>query len=121
MPSRRLANFFDEIDMNNDGFISFDEWRYVIFYCYLLGLVAVGPFFLPISCATLGQDWGDPPTVDFAFSLRFFTSIPDCLFGFFFFPWAASLKSSNSVSCYFLRGGTLLKILWLELELVTFI
>ncbi|KAK0741777.1 mitochondrial carrier domain-containing protein [Apiosordaria backusii] len=27
VPSRRLANFFDEIDMNNDGFISFDEWR----------------------------------------------------------------------------------------------
>ncbi len=27
VPRRRLAGFFDEIDMNNDGFISFDEWR----------------------------------------------------------------------------------------------
>ncbi|KAK4222062.1 mitochondrial carrier domain-containing protein [Podospora fimiseda] len=27
VPMRRLAGFFDEIDMNNDGFISFDEWR----------------------------------------------------------------------------------------------
>ena len=28
VPSRRLASFFDEIDRNHDGFISFDEWRY---------------------------------------------------------------------------------------------
>ncbi|KAJ9133552.1 hypothetical protein NKR23_g10637 [Pleurostoma richardsiae] len=27
VPSRRLNGFFDEIDMNNDGYISFDEWR----------------------------------------------------------------------------------------------
>ncbi|EOO00441.1 putative calcium dependent mitochondrial carrier protein [Phaeoacremonium minimum UCRPA7] len=27
VPLRRLAGFFDEIDMNNDGYISFDEWR----------------------------------------------------------------------------------------------
>ena len=27
VPSRRLAGFFAEIDLNNDGFISFDEWR----------------------------------------------------------------------------------------------
>ncbi|KAK4186047.1 mitochondrial carrier domain-containing protein [Podospora australis] len=27
VPMRRLAGFFDEIDLNNDGFISFDEWR----------------------------------------------------------------------------------------------
>lgn len=27
VPSRRLSGFFDEIDMNRDGFISFDEWR----------------------------------------------------------------------------------------------
>ncbi|KAL8296750.1 hypothetical protein RB597_006053 [Gaeumannomyces tritici] len=25
--SRRLTGFFDEIDMNNDGYISFEEWR----------------------------------------------------------------------------------------------
>jgi len=29
VPNRRLSGFFDEIDMNNDGYISFDEWRYV--------------------------------------------------------------------------------------------
>lgn len=27
VPKRRVAGFFDEIDMNNDGFITFDEWR----------------------------------------------------------------------------------------------
>ncbi|KAK0708954.1 mitochondrial carrier domain-containing protein [Lasiosphaeria miniovina] len=27
VPKRRLAGFFDEIDMNRDGYISFDEWR----------------------------------------------------------------------------------------------
>ena len=27
VPKRRLAEFFDEIDLNNDGYISFDEWR----------------------------------------------------------------------------------------------
>lgn len=27
VPKRRVAGFFDEIDMNQDGFISFDEWR----------------------------------------------------------------------------------------------
>lgn len=27
VPMRRLTGFFDEIDMNRDGFISFDEWR----------------------------------------------------------------------------------------------
>ncbi|KAL1879102.1 hypothetical protein VTK73DRAFT_7326 [Phialemonium thermophilum] len=27
VPMRRLTAFFDEIDMNHDGFISFDEWR----------------------------------------------------------------------------------------------
>ncbi len=27
VPMRRLSGFFDEIDLNNDGFISFDEWR----------------------------------------------------------------------------------------------
>ena len=29
VPMRSLSSFFNEIDMNNDGFISFDEWRYV--------------------------------------------------------------------------------------------
>ncbi|KAL2146124.1 hypothetical protein VTI28DRAFT_5217 [Corynascus sepedonium] len=27
VPKRRLTGFFDEIDMNHDGFITFDEWR----------------------------------------------------------------------------------------------
>ncbi|KAK1754350.1 hypothetical protein QBC47DRAFT_447258 [Echria macrotheca] len=27
VPMRRLSGFFDEIDMNHDGYISFDEWR----------------------------------------------------------------------------------------------
>ena len=27
VPMRRLTGFFDEIDMNRDGYISFDEWR----------------------------------------------------------------------------------------------
>ncbi|KXX80711.1 Calcium-binding mitochondrial carrier protein SCaMC-1 [Madurella mycetomatis] len=27
VPMRRLTGFFDEMDLNNDGFISFDEWR----------------------------------------------------------------------------------------------
>jgi len=27
VPVRRLSGFFDEIDMNRDGYISFDEWR----------------------------------------------------------------------------------------------
>ena len=27
VPIRRLVEFFDEIDLNNDGYITFDEWR----------------------------------------------------------------------------------------------
>lgn len=27
VPSRRLDGFFNEIDMDHDGYISFDEWR----------------------------------------------------------------------------------------------
>lgn len=27
VPKRRLSGFFEEVDMNHDGFISFDEWR----------------------------------------------------------------------------------------------
>lgn len=27
VPARRLDGFFSKIDMNNDGYISFDEWR----------------------------------------------------------------------------------------------
>lgn len=30
VPMRRLSGFFNEMDMNHDGFVSFDEWRYVI-------------------------------------------------------------------------------------------
>lgn len=29
VPSRRLDGFFNEVDMDHDGYISFDEWRYV--------------------------------------------------------------------------------------------
>lgn len=29
VPRKRLAGFFDEIDLNHDGYITFDEWRYV--------------------------------------------------------------------------------------------
>ena len=29
VPGSRLDGFFNDIDMNNDGYISFDEWRYV--------------------------------------------------------------------------------------------
>ncbi len=29
VPGSRLDAFFNDIDMNNDGYISFDEWRYV--------------------------------------------------------------------------------------------
>jgi Ca2+-binding EF-hand superfamily protein len=34
VPGRRLAGFFDEIDLNHDGFITFDEWRYVCPVCF---------------------------------------------------------------------------------------
>jgi solute carrier family 25 (mitochondrial phosphate transporter), member 23/24/25/41 len=34
VPRRRLAGFFDEIDMNHDGYISFDEWRYAISFTF---------------------------------------------------------------------------------------
>lgn len=27
----RLTEFFNDMDMNNDGYVSFDEWRQVIF------------------------------------------------------------------------------------------
>ncbi|KAK4118704.1 EF-hand [Parathielavia appendiculata] len=27
VPKKRLSGFFDEIDMDHDGFITFDEWR----------------------------------------------------------------------------------------------
>lgn len=29
VPSSNLDNFFTEVDTNNDGAISFEEWRYV--------------------------------------------------------------------------------------------
>jgi solute carrier family 25 (mitochondrial phosphate transporter), member 23/24/25/41 len=25
--NRKLASFFDDLDRNNDGYVSFDEWR----------------------------------------------------------------------------------------------
>jgi solute carrier family 25 phosphate transporter 23/24/25/41 len=34
VPSRRLDGFFNEVDLDHDGYISFDEWRYVFsFHC----------------------------------------------------------------------------------------
>jgi hypothetical protein len=45
VPKKRLSGFFDEIDLNHDGFITFDEWRYV-----LPGLCVVGPPFLLLLC-----------------------------------------------------------------------
>jgi solute carrier family 25 phosphate transporter 23/24/25/41 len=27
VPNRRLSGFFNEMDLNRDGFITFDEWR----------------------------------------------------------------------------------------------
>lgn len=27
--SGRLSEFFNDMDMNNDGYVSFDEWRFV--------------------------------------------------------------------------------------------
>lgn len=30
VPTRKLTEFFNEIDLNNDGYISFDEWRCVL-------------------------------------------------------------------------------------------
>jgi solute carrier family 25 (mitochondrial phosphate transporter), member 23/24/25/41 len=27
VPMRRLGSFFEDIDKNNDGYISYDEWR----------------------------------------------------------------------------------------------
>lgn len=29
VPNSKLDNFFDEVDSNHDGAISFEEWRYV--------------------------------------------------------------------------------------------
>jgi solute carrier family 25 phosphate transporter 23/24/25/41 len=29
VPNSNLDNFFNEVDTNNDGTISFEEWRYV--------------------------------------------------------------------------------------------
>lgn len=29
LSSRRLAEFFNDMDLNNDGYVSFDEWRLV--------------------------------------------------------------------------------------------
>lgn len=35
VPMRRLSGFFDKIDQDNDGYITFEEWRYVLF-CFVL-------------------------------------------------------------------------------------
>ena len=32
--SRRLSEFFNDMDLNNDGYICFNEWRYVGTLCY---------------------------------------------------------------------------------------
>jgi solute carrier family 25 phosphate transporter 23/24/25/41 len=65
VPNRRLSGFFDKIDMNNDGFITFDEWRYV-----LPGLCLVGPFAL-LLCLLHNPPCRDPPECGF-FVLFFF-------------------------------------------------
>lgn len=33
---RRLGDFFNDMDLNNDGYVSFDEWRFVQFFFSLL-------------------------------------------------------------------------------------
>lgn len=35
VPNSRLDKFFDDVDTNNDGVISFDEWRCVHIACSL--------------------------------------------------------------------------------------
>lgn len=32
---RRLADFFDDMDINHDGYINFDEWRFVKLFLWL--------------------------------------------------------------------------------------
>lgn len=45
VPMRRLTEFFNEIDLNNDGYISFDEWRYV----FCASVVKITGFATPYS------------------------------------------------------------------------
>jgi len=53
---RRLNGFFDEIDVNNDGFIGFDEWRYVLTsFAFRLPLSSVLILFLPGFLSTLSR------------------------------------------------------------------
>lgn len=47
--NRRLSDFFHDMDKNNDGFVSFDEWRYVSTF------LSVAPVFAapPPSCRSV--------------------------------------------------------------------
>ncbi len=61
VPNKRLSGFFDELDLNNDGFITFDEWRYVLSYLCLV-CVSLAPFRFHRCCASsLTTPCRDPP------------------------------------------------------------
>ncbi len=76
VPRRRVEGFFTEIDMNHDGFITFDEWRYD---CSLL------PPHLPFRAS-------NPPQVNSVSQQS-----TDCIF-FFFLSFHTEFKLSR-VSC----------------------
>lgn len=64
--NQRLTEFFKDMDHNNDGYITFNEWRYVenvpVFIPALVcicGVMGGGGFSLrPTSCAPVGWGWG---------------------------------------------------------------
>lgn len=39
----RLSEFFSDMDMNNDGYVSFDEWRLVTAFFLLSFASSLGP------------------------------------------------------------------------------
>jgi hypothetical protein len=49
VPGSRLDGFFNDIDMNNDGYISFDEWRYVYFHVQSQSLSSFSPYSPPLG------------------------------------------------------------------------
>jgi hypothetical protein len=61
VPGSRLDSFFNDIDMNNDGYISFDEWRYV-YSARLLVLL----FCLPPSLGLWIFSWSHAAAQDLA-------------------------------------------------------
>lgn len=36
LSNRRLSEFFDDMDFNNDGYVTFDEWRLVFYFNFTL-------------------------------------------------------------------------------------